>query len=483
MILNSFYSIYAVLRAIQVAIFFQSDYNSSVMLESYAKPRSTPAPDFSAVRGRRLLIALSGGADSVALAAMLAEAREAYGLTLIAAHIDHCIRAESAGDAEFCRGLCDRLGIAFHTDRIDVPAEAMRNHWGLETAARHCRHRRLRQFLRETGADYIATAHHMDDQAETVLMHLARGSSLQGLCGMGVLDEDKRIYRPLLGWRKAELADYLRARGLEWREDATNRIPDNPRNALRLNVIPEIEKWYPGFAQAVWRLSCTARLESDLMDALTDRYLHDGGADGPFCAWLELNPPPHRAILRRAIRARSGADLSWEQVNALEALCRQPRGKLDIGPNAFAERTGSRLYFVRKAPPKIPEAALSLNGETRLWPLGRIIASPWTEGPIRDDPLRQALNPVALTGAVLRTRRPGDRIRPLGGGDKLLSDYFIDKKVDRPLRDATPLVAVGNRVHWVVGHGISREAALVPGCGAVELKYEENRQAIDRDPV
>ena len=442
------------------------------MLESYAKPRSTPAPDFSAVRGRRLLIALSGGADSVALAAMLAEAREAYGLTLFAAHIDHCIRAESAGDAEFCRGLCDRLGIAFHTDRIDVPAEAMRNHWGLETAARHCRHRRLRQFLRETGADYIATAHHMDDQAETVLMHLARGSNVHGVCGMRTLCDTSAFYRPLLGCRKSELVDYLVARGLEWREDTTNRVADNPRNAMRLNVIPEIERWYPGFVNAVFRLSQTAQLESDLLDEMTAHYLYDRGSGGALCTWLNLDPPPHRAILRRAIRQRSGMELSWEQVNALEALCNQVRGKLDIGPDTVAERTGSRLYFVPKRLPPIPEAPLSLSGETPLRPLGRLIATHWDSGPVRDDPMRQALNPEALEGAVLRTRRDGDRIRPLGGGDKLLSDYFIDKKVDRPLRDATPLVAVGRRVHWVVGHGISQEAAIKPGDRTVLLQFE-----------
>ena len=442
------------------------------MLDDYAMRRPGCLPDFSAVRGKRLLIALSGGADSVALAVMLAEAREEYDLTLFAAHVDHGIRPESAGDAAFCRRLCDTLGIAFYTARIDVAAEARRNHWGLETAARYYRYRELGLFFNETRSDYIVTAHHMDDQAETVLMHLARGSSLHGLCGMRALDEGSEFYRPLLGWRKAELVDYLRVRGIDWREDSTNRVADNPRNAMRLNVIPEIEKWYPGFVRAVSRLSQTAQIENDLMDEMTAQYLCDEGSGGLLCAWLNLDPTPHRAILRRAILARCGEDLSWAQVNALEALCRQPRGKLSIGPDTYAERTGSRLYFVPKRLPPIRAAALALRGETTLSPLGKVVASPWREGPIRDDPMRQALNPQVLDGAVLRTRREGDRIRPLGGGDKLLSDYFIDKKVDRPLRDATPLVAVGSRVHWVVGYGISQEAALKPGDGAVLLRFE-----------
>ena len=433
---------------------------------------STLTPDFSDVRGRRLLIALSGGADSVALAVMLAEAREEYGLTLFAAHIDHAIRPESAEDAEFCRSLCEKLSIPFHTERIDVPAQAKRDHCGLETTARYYRLWKLELFFHRIHADYIVTAHHMDDQAETVLMHLARGSSLHGICGMRRLDEGSEFYRPLLGYRKSELVEYLRARGYPWREDATNAIADNPRNAMRLNVIPEIEKWYPGFVGAVYRLSRTAQIESDLLNELTVDYLVDRGSGGRYLTWLDLDPPPHPAILRRAIRARSGEDLSWEQVYAVEALCRKPRGRLDIGPDTYAERTGHRLYFVPKAPSSIPAVPLDINCRTELADLGAILASPSAPTPIKDDPTRQVLNAKALAGAVVRTRREGDRIRPLGCGDRLLSDYLIDKKIDRPLRDLIPLVAVGNRVHWVCGHGISQEAAVRPGDEAVLLQYE-----------
>ena len=436
------------------------------------RTQRTLTPDFSDVRGKHLLIALSGGADSVALAVMLAGAREEYALTLFAAHVDHGIRPESAEDAAFCRALCEKLDIPFYTARVDVPAEAARSHCGLETAARCLRHRQLERFFHEVRADYIVTAHHMDDQAETVLMHLARGSSLRGLCGMRRLDAGSVFYRPLLGYRKAELIDYLRDRGVDWREDFTNGVADNPRNALRLNVIPEIEKWYPGFVGAVSRLSQTAQIESDFIDELTSDLLRDSG--GIMCTWLELDPMPHRALLRRAIRARCPEPLDRDQVNALEALCARPRGRLDIGPDHRAERVGNRLYFVPKRLPSIQSVPLSTDGETRLPPLGRIHASPCAPVPIRDDPMRQVLNARALEGAVVRTRRPGDRIRPLGCGDRLLSDYLIDKKIDLPLRDAIPLVAVGDRVHWVCGFGISQEAAVHPGDGALLLQYEQD---------
>ena len=428
-------------------------------------------PDFSDIRGSRVLIALSGGADSVALAVMLADAREEYALTLSAVHVDHGIRPESPEDAEFCRQLCGKLDIPLCTERVDAPGMASREHCGLETAARHLRLRVLERAFMETRSDYIVTAHHMDDQAETVLMHLARGAGLEGLCGMRTLSG--KFYRPLLNYRKAELKAFLAGRGYEWREDATNRVADNPRNALRLKVIPEIERWYPGFVRAAARCADTAQIESDFLETLTEDFIQKGGACRRFCTWLSLDDPPHRAILRRAIRASCPEELTWEQVNALEALCGQTRGKIDIGPDHFAERTGSRLYFVPKRLPEIAPVPLRLDGTTRFPPLCEIDAAPSAPTPIKTDPGRQVLNVKALAGAVVRTRREGDRIRPLGCGDRLLSDYFIDKKVDRPLRDAVPLIAVGSRVHWVCGYGISKEAAVHPGDDAVELVYKE----------
>ena len=146
--------------------------------------RKGAAADFTGLSGLRVLIALSGGADSVALASMLAEARNALQITLLAAHLDHAIRPESAEDAAFCGRLCARLGIPLYTARVDVPAEAARTGEGLETAARRLRHQWLRQVKDEVGADVIALAHHMDDQAETVLMHLARGTGPEGIGGM-----------------------------------------------------------------------------------------------------------------------------------------------------------------------------------------------------------------------------------------------------------------------------------------------------------
>lgn len=434
---------------------------------------AVPKPDFSAVRGKRLLIALSGGADSVALAALLCAAREADRLTLFAAHVDHGIRPESAEDAAFCRALCQRLDIPFFCERVDIPALARLSRRGFEAEARLQRYAILNRFMAETGADYIALAHHMDDQAETVLMHLSRGAGVEGVCGMRAIQPQSRLYRPLLDYRKAELVEYLKQNGFDWRDDSTNRVDDNPRNAIRLNVIPELEHSYPQFVRAAARFAKTAQIESDYLEALTGDFLSKHFADH----WLDLSELPPRAILRRALRAACPVnELPWDQLNALEALCFEPHGKIDLSADIYAERAGHRLYFVPKRIVTVEPVQLKLDGETVCEPLCTITATPCEPKPIKDDPWRQVLNREVLEGAVIRTRREGDRIRPLGSGDKLLSDYFIDKKIDRPLRDSIALIAVGNRVHWVTGYGISQDAAVHPGDGAVLLEYHDHIQ-------
>lgn len=429
-------------------------------------------PDFSPARGKRLLIALSGGADSVALAVLLAEAREACDLTLFAAHVDHGIRPESAEDARFCASLCQRLDIPFESVRLDVPAEAKRRRCGIETAARSLRFRWLREIQNRTRSDFIVLAHHMDDQAETVLMHLGRGAGPEGVCGMR--ERSDGLYRPLLGYRKAELTDYLVENGYTWREDVTNRVADNPRNALRLHAIPALEQNYPQFVKATARFALSTQIESDFLDALTREFLAKNHGGNGLCAWLDLDDLPHRAILRRSLRKVCPVrDLFWEQLNALEGLCHEARGKIDLSRDYWAERTGRRLYFVPKDIQPIAPAPLLMDGETVCKPLCTITAMSSPPVPIKTDQSRQVLKAETLKGAVIRTRRAGDRIRPLGCGDRLLSDYLIDKKIDRPLRDAVALVAVGHRVHWVCGYGISQEAAVSPGDTAVMLKYNE----------
>lgn len=422
-----------------------------------------PEAFFDDVRGKHLLVALSGGADSVALLYMLCEQREALGLRISAAHLHHGIRGSAAdGDAQFCRELCGRLNVAYIEGFADIPGIARAQGLGLETAARNERHAFLQRCMEQSGAELIALAHHMDDQAETVLMHLLRGAGVSGVCGMRRMSGV--YYRPLLGLRKAGLMQYLAEKRIGWREDATNAVSDNPRNALRLHVLPEIEKSYPRAAEAIARFARLAQTEDDYIERIADDFLSRRLERGPYGLRLLLegcDPSAEEAVLRRALRRICPKETGAAKLDGLIALCRENRGKLEISGECFAEKTPSALYLLRKSPSLPAAVPLQIPGETTLPGVCRITAEIGNFEPEPDNENVEVLDADALKSALLRTRRTGDRFHPLGSpGERLLSDVLTDKKLDRPLRDVLPLIACGNRILWTGGAGIAHEARI-----------------------
>ena len=414
---------------------------------------------FDDVRGEHLLIALSGGADSVALTCLLARSREEYALRLTAAHLNHGIRgADADADAALCRKLCAGLGIELIEGRADVPRIALETGQGLEAAAREARYRFLREARLRCGANRIALAHHLDDQAETVLMHLLRGTGPEGVCGMARISGE--LYRPLLEVRKAALVQYLEAEGISWREDATNAVADNPRNALRLNVLPEIEKSYPSAAESIARYARIARIESDCIDRLTDAFMETHVRRGPW-GWRIETGTAEEAVLRRCIRRICGSDLPAQRLDAAISLWQLPRGRAELGGGWTEERTNGALYLLPASAQAPAEVPLSLIGDTVLPGVCRVRVEKGNFPVEPDNPLVEVVDAEALNGAVLRTRQSGDRIRPLGApGSRLLSDFLIDRRIDRPLRDFTPLIAREGRVLWIGGMGVAEEARI-----------------------
>lgn len=420
-------------------------------------------------RGEHVLCALSGGADSVALLFLLKRAAEAEEIVLSAAHFEHGIRGQdSLDDMRFVRALCARLAVPLYLEAGDAPGYAGAHGMGLEEAARRLRYDFLRRAARLAGADVIALAHHKDDQAETVLMHLLRGSAKRGMVGMRAREGD--LIRPLLDVPKVDLVRFLTELGEPWREDATNRVPDAPRNALRIEALPRLEAIYPGAKAALCRYAKLAAEDEDWLQAEASRWLAGRCASHPFGASLTVDATVAPALLKRAL-AELLPEVNFGLLERLEALYRADRGAQSLPGARRAERTGGRLYLIDEQahPPRQP---VKLESGAALEGIGRVELQKTDPIPVRTDRFRQVLDAEAVAGAVLRVRRPGDRIRPLGmRGDKLLSDYLIDKKIDRPLRDFLPLVARGDFVLWAVGVGISREAALKPGCEAVEIRF------------
>lgn len=423
--------------------------------------------DLSEARGKSVLVALSGGADSVALLKVLCDARDQGILNVTAAHFEHGIRgAESIDDARFCRELCDRLRVMFIPGHADVPEIARRTGEGLETCARNLRHRFLEQTCGMLGCDLIALAHHMDDQAETVLMHILRGSGPEGACGMRRLSG--RLYRPLLDVRKSDIIAFLEAEGLTWHEDSTNQISDNPRNALRLSAIPALEEIYPGAVRAIARYAGSMAVENGFVARLADEFYERRVEKLPHGWRIDISGECEEALLRRALRRICGPELTYSKLTEIIRL----NGACDVFDGMRAEICGKRLYITRRFEAAHTAALLKLNGATELEGVCRIACFPVP--PVPETALRsaQVLKKSALEGAVLRTRTEGDRIAPFGmSGSKSLSDYMTDLKIDRPMRDMVPVIARGHEVLWVVGFGISRECAL-DGGDAVRLECE-----------
>lgn len=423
------------------------------------------AVSFDDARGRRLLLALSGGSDSVALLMLLLQRREADGFTITAAHFNHGIRGRQADDdAAFVRDLCSQYGVPLIEGKADVPALAREQGTGIETAAREARYAFLRSAKLQCGGDWIALAHHRDDQAETVLMHLLRGCGSDGACGMARLDGD--LYRPLLDVPKAELCQYLQERGIPWREDTTNAIPDNPRNTLRLKVMPLIEESYPAAAAALTRYARIMRIDHDFLEKLTDDFLSQRLECGSWGKRLRLSDGYEEALLRRALRLLCPT-LDAANTDALMALTRQPRGAMTLPGGFRAECTNGNLYLLDPRPsPKVevtlPQAdSMGIPHEVVLEHVARLRLERGHFPIEPDNACTEICVPETLNGAVLRTRRTGDRFHPLGApGDRLLSDFFTDRKVDRPLRDWWPLVAHGDRVLWVCGLALSETARV-----------------------
>lgn len=425
---------------------------------------------FDDIRGMHVLVALSGGADSVALLYLMAQRRRDDALRVTAAHFNHRIRGEAAdADASFCRRLCRELEVELIEGSADVPAIAQARGIGIETAAREERYRFLHQAKSQCGAALIALAHHLDDQAETVLMHLLRGAGPEGICGMQRMAGG--LYRPLLNVQKRELTDFLKSRGVSWREDATNATNDTPRNALRLNVLPEIEKCYTKAAQAIARYAHSARIESAYIARQTDAFLKAQLESGPYGRRILLSPFPEEALLRRGVRRICGAELGADKLEEIIALCRKERGKTQIFDGLYAEKTPGALYFLPKRTQKTAPVSFNPNGKSLLKGVACILAEPGGCEILPDNPATEVLDAAALHGACLRTRRDGDRFHPLGApGDRLLSDYLTDRKIDRPLRDFLPVLAIENRILWIGGIGISETAKLRPdSAGSIQI--------------
>ena len=422
--------------------------------------------------GAKVLIACSGGADSVALLLRFSAIRQTYPLSLVCVHVEHGIRGEaSLADAGFVRQLCAEENIPFRLCTVNVPMAAQERHVGIEAAARELRYEALRRLLREERAEVIALAHHRRDQAETVLMHLLRGCDTDALAGMSWREQD--LIRPFLGTDPEELRADLLALGRQWREDATNADTAYTRNRVRLCVLPEMEKAYPGAEKAICRLAEAAGRDRAYFACqvralrLEEQVLRfPFGLACPTGSWAGMDD----AILSRAMVALiSLAGLPVQDRFVIDRLCRmvqqRAEGALNLSGDGRARTWRGLLILVR--PVQVREWKVPGIGRFES-ALGTFSLCPADAGETGDGRLSQCIPAALLDGA--RFILPENALpftpfgRPLSRSD---TTEFL-KKVPLPqeIRARLPvLVSREGEVLWLAGVRPSEQVRYRSGPG------------------
>ena len=386
-----------------------------------------------------VIVAVSGGADSTALLLILGDLAEELGLVIHVAHFDHRTRPkESAEDADFVAKLANRVGAPIRVGRADRPTKS-------EDAARTARYAFLRRAAEEIGATTIATGHTRDDQAETVLLHLTRGSGLAGLSGMRPLREG--IARPLLGIGRAETLAICRDARIRPRTDPTNKSLKFARNRVRLKVIPELEKINPRASEAVARLA-DAAAEIQMEDDLTVADALARAREADVIRIGALQPSIRTRALALAWQDATGRVLGARHRRALEDLTATEEGSrsLDLpGGRAIREYGLVRIVGDRPAATSDPPTHIDLGREI-IWNGWRLIlgATAPTNGAHEANVPKNLLRKL-----MIRARVAGDRTA--NPPRRKLQDIFTDAKIPASQRGRWPVIASEDAVWWVPG--------------------------------
>jgi tRNA(Ile)-lysidine synthase len=421
--------------------------------------------------GLRMAVGVSGGADSVALLRSLHERSSELGLVLHVSHLHHGLRgAEADGDLEFVRELAAQLGLPFHEAQVDAAMEAARAGESIEAAGRRLRYAWFRQLMAEGLIDAVATAHTLDDQAETVCGKFLRGAWTEGLSGIHPVVEfaEGRILRPLLGATRAEVEAYLKELGQAWREDSSNRDEAFTRNRIRHQLLPVLESWNPRLREHLAQMAELARDEEAWWQAelarvapqilLTGKPVRGGGrASGDGVALdaqrlAALEPAMQRRLLRFAA-AQLGAALDFQGTEALRMLAVEgrPGQKRELAHGLRAERTPRELRLAVEAisgnaAEAVPEYSAAMPGEIVAPAFGLLLRI-------------EAASGAGM--ATLRNWKPGDRVRlRYSGGPRKVKEVLERLRVTGSSRAVWPVLEAGGRIVWMKGVELEPEKGI-----------------------
>ena len=456
------------------------------------KIKNTLAEHKMVETGDRVLVGVSGGPDSVSLLYGLHALKQELGIELVVAHLNHRARgAESDGDARFVQQLGDSLKIQTVMEAQDVPAEQAASKQSFQETARNIRLGFFERALKQTGADKVALGHTLDDQVETVLMNLLRGTGLTGLAGMSPVRSP--YIRPLFECFRSEVIEFLKGRNISYCQDSSNEKTDYLRNRIRLELIPYLKDNYnPKIVENLFEASRIFSGDNDWLNDLVDREFDRTASWAENRDSLEIDidafsPLPlalKRRLIRKALQALKGDLRTITSLHVHDLLplfhATEKGKKIDLPGHLEAVCRGEAVVFK-----KIPERGtgisieemgpsdwvgqLDIPGETEVGETGVTLKTEIVE-PVASEfaspPSNQAFLDFDKTGGTILVRffQPGDRLKPLGmNGTKKVKSLFIDDKVPREMRSSIPILTTRNNdIIWVYGTRIAHPYRVTP---------------------
>ena len=422
--------------------------------------------------GTKVLCAVSGGADSMSLLHCLFSRADELGIKVAAAHFDHCLRGEeSKRDRSFVEDWCAEHGVEFASASGDVAEFARNNGLGTEEAARQLRYEFLEKAADELGCDVIATAHNADDNAETLLLNLARGTGLKGLCG--IPPKRGRIIRPLLKATRSEIEEYLKAHGVSHVEDSTNAGDEYTRNIIRHRVMPVLREINPAFSDAALRTSGLLRDDEEYLSSLAAEFCEKFADEMPVNELAALPKPVAARVFRLKCGRALGAVHTQQLFKLLEG---EGYACVDIPGMRIARDCGRICFGVSGL--ALEETELKVGTETELYAINKTIIVEKFEnnGQVFNSLNTLCLKYDSLCGNILlTTRKDGDKIRLRHRGcTKSLKDLFSEWGYTQSRRNLTPVIRDDKGVCAVYGFGVAERCLPESGDTVLCIKFVDN---------